>query len=67
MKMFLRVLAFVCQACPFCIVARRYPKSRFALVMGKLEKVCPFCWAYRELKSESSRKDHYGVSERKSG
>ena len=67
MKMPLRALAFVCQICPLCIAARRYPKSRFGLMMGKLEKACPFCRAYRELKSESSRKDHYGVSERKSG
>ncbi len=57
MKIFLRVLAFVCQVCPFCIVARRYPKSGFALTMGKLEKTCPFCRAYREFQLKSSRKE----------
>ena len=57
MKTFIRLLAFFCQMCPLCIVARRYPKSRFALVMGKLEKVCPFCRAYREVQLKVSGKE----------
>jgi hypothetical protein len=57
MKIFLRALAFVCQVCPFCIVARRYPKSPFALVMEKLEKFCPFCRAYREVQLKVSGKE----------
>ena len=49
MRVFLRVLAFVCQICPLCILRRRFPRSRFALIMNNLEKVCPFCWAHAEL------------------
>ena len=62
MRLFLRVLAFVCQLCPLCIIRRLIPKSRFALIMNNLEKVCPFCWAHAEL---ARRKKALGAESRK--
>ncbi len=54
MRMLLRVLAFVCQVCPFCIMRRRFPDSKFAAGMKRLEKFCPFCRAYDQLEREGS-------------
>lgn len=62
MRVFLRVLAFVCQICPLCIVRRLIPKSRFALIMNNLEKACPFCWAYAQL---ARQKNKAGVGTKK--
>ncbi len=45
----LRLRAAVCQVCPLCIVARRWPRSTFARTLGRLEKTCPFCRAYARL------------------
>ncbi len=44
-----KFLAFICKICPFCILRRKFPKSKFAQIMKKEEKICPFCKAYHEL------------------
>jgi len=51
MRIFIKLLAFVCYICPLCIFARRYPDSRFARCIKKLGKICPFCIAYNKLKT----------------
>ena len=52
MKLFLRMLAFICEMCPLCIAARRFPDSKFASEMKRLEKFCPFCCAHRKLEQK---------------
>jgi hypothetical protein len=52
MKILLRILSFVCEICPLCITARRFPKSKFASGMKRLEKFCPFCSAHRKLEQK---------------
>ena len=49
MKTLIGLLAFLCEICPLCIVARRFPDSKFASGMKRLEKFCPFCTAHRKL------------------
>ena len=44
--MMVRVLAFLCRICPFCICARQWPESGFAKVLARIEKLCPACIAY---------------------
>ncbi len=44
-----RILAFICQICPLCICARRWPGSWAAKAVGRLETSCPACRAYRKL------------------
>jgi len=52
-----RLLAFGCAICPLCICARRWPESRFAKTMLRIERLCPMCRAYRALhgREEESR------------
>lgn len=45
-----RLLAFVCEICPLCIMARRFPNSKFASGMARMERFCPFCNAHKKLK-----------------
>lgn len=45
-----RMLAFLCAICPLCICARRWPKSGFARVLKKAERLCPACAAYARMK-----------------
>jgi len=45
-----KFLAFMCQICPFCIFSRRFPNSKFSQKMREIEKDCPCCKAYKELK-----------------
>ncbi len=51
------ILAFVCSICPFCICARRWPKSKFARMLAAVEKQCPACRAYRALHATSRPED----------
>jgi hypothetical protein len=44
-----RLLAFLCQICPACNVARTWPQSGFAKKLAEAEKNCPACNAYKEL------------------
>ena len=44
-----RLLAFVCQVCPACNVARLWPESGFAKKLAQAEKNCPACNAYKQL------------------
>lgn len=44
-----RILATLCKCCPFCIVARRRPDSRFARTLREIEQNCPACRAYRRV------------------
>jgi hypothetical protein len=53
MNVFVRIFAFICQICPLCFVARRFPESKFALGMKQLSKICPFCLAYKEMKKDT--------------
>ncbi|MFA5391481.1 MAG: hypothetical protein WC331_08680 [Candidatus Omnitrophota bacterium] len=52
MKTWIRLLAFVCEICPLCITSRRFPDSKFASGMKRLEKFCPFCNAHKMLKQK---------------
>jgi len=52
MKLFIKMLAFICDVCPLCIAARHFPDSKFALGMKRLEKFCPFCSAHRKLEQK---------------
>ncbi len=45
----MRVLAFFCRICPFCICARQWPESRFAGFLKKVEGSCPACRAYAQV------------------
>ncbi len=49
MKRLTRLLAFVCEICPLCIMARRFPDSKFASGMARMERFCPFCNAHKTL------------------
>jgi hypothetical protein len=44
-----KVLATFCSVCPFCILARSFPESGYARMLGKAEKYCPACQARQEL------------------
>ena len=45
--MLTHLLAFICQICPLCVCARRWPQSRFARVLAGVERRCPACRAYK--------------------
>ena len=45
-----RILAFFCAMCPFCVVVRCWPDSRFAKWWKKVQQRCLFCHAYRKVK-----------------
>jgi hypothetical protein len=47
-----RLMAFVCQICPPCVLARKYPESKLAKIMAKEKMRCPFCRAYDELRRQ---------------
>jgi len=51
MRIFVELLAFICYICPLCIFARAFPHSKFAKGMKEFGKICPFCRAYKKLKS----------------
>ncbi len=55
MKWLIRLLAFVCEICPLCIIARRFPNSKFASGMARMEKFCPFCNAHEKLKQDNGK------------
>jgi hypothetical protein len=46
-----RALAFVCRICPFCVAARIWRDSKFATKLREMEKDCPACRAYNQLRS----------------
>ena len=43
------MLAALCQVCPLCVCARRWPDSRFAKAARAIEKFCPACSAYAKV------------------
>jgi hypothetical protein len=43
-----KIMALFCKFCPVCIIARKFPRSKFAEVVKKKEKDCPFCRAYTD-------------------
>ncbi|MBN2119558.1 MAG: hypothetical protein JW734_00705 [Candidatus Omnitrophica bacterium] len=47
LKKFLSIFSFVHKICPLCVMARKFPRSRYARVLGVWQKVCPFCTIYR--------------------
>jgi len=47
-----KILAAFCQICPLCIVARKFPQSKFAKMIKSLSSICPFCKAYKKEKEE---------------
>ncbi|MDQ7826808.1 MAG: hypothetical protein RDV48_28680 [Candidatus Eremiobacteraeota bacterium] len=49
-KVMLKAGAFVCSICPLCIYSRSKPESDLAPAIGKIEKVCVFCKAFRRLR-----------------
>ncbi len=57
MKTGKRILAFMCQTCPLCIPARKWPKSKFAKAVREMEKACPACKAYGELMEERKKEE----------
>jgi len=48
---FIKLFALLCYVCPLCIIARALPDSKFAKGMEGFGKICPFCRAYKKLKS----------------
>ncbi len=51
MRIFIKLFASICNICPLCIIARSFPDSKFAKGMKEFGKICPFCRAYKKLKS----------------
>lgn len=51
MRLFVKLFALICYVCPLCIIARALPNSKFAGGMKEFSKICPFCIAYRKVKS----------------
>ncbi|MBN1866727.1 hypothetical protein JW916_05500 [Candidatus Sumerlaeota bacterium] len=49
-----RILAFVCQVCPFCVAARLKPDSAFAKKLREKEENCPACRAYHEWRADKN-------------
>ena len=49
-KVLLKIGAFACSVCPFCIFARSKPESEIAKIMANVEKNCPFCQAFKKLR-----------------
>ncbi|OGX17882.1 MAG: hypothetical protein A3K83_07810 [Omnitrophica WOR_2 bacterium RBG_13_44_8b] len=43
---FLIIISFIHRMCPFCIISRRFPKSKFAKAVFLWSKVCPCCNVY---------------------
>ncbi|MCK4423029.1 MAG: hypothetical protein KAV18_03055 [Candidatus Omnitrophica bacterium] len=48
-KLFIELFAFICRICPLCIIARKFPDSKFAARMNSWGKSCPFCLAYKKI------------------
>lgn len=48
-----RFLAFLCSICPFCVARRAFPNSAYARFMRGVEKNCPACDAWRQLRDAS--------------
>jgi len=51
MRVFIKLFALLCYICPFCIIARALPDSKFAKGMKRFGKFCPFCIAYAKVKA----------------
>lgn len=51
----LKVFSFIHIICPLCVLARRYKKSRFSMLIRMWGRVCPFCSIYRIVKREENR------------
>lgn len=47
-----KFLALLCRVCPFCLIARRFPRSAYARALARVERACPACKAYAEVKRE---------------
>ena len=58
-----RLLAAFCRVCPLCVGARWWPLSRFAKATKGIERACPACKAYAQMKDatpmESSPNDEF--------
>ena len=50
-KAFLKTGAFLCSICPVCMYTRSRPDSELAKMMTVVEKNCPFCMAFKKLKT----------------
>ena len=53
---FKKILICICMYCPLCIIARRYPYSKFAKRMNIYEARCPACRAYKEYMKYGQKK-----------
>jgi len=49
---FTRLKAFICNVCPFCIAARKWPGSKFARKLRNIERKCPCCRAYARIMAD---------------
>lgn len=52
-----RLKAWLCRVCPFCVAARRWPDSRYARKLRKIEQNCPFCRAHARVFGKRSITD----------
>lgn len=52
MEIITKVFALIGSLCPFCMIARKFPESKYAGAMRSLGKICPFCIAYEKLKKK---------------
>ena len=53
-----KALAMVCRVCPFCILRRMFPESRYGRFMRRAEQDCPCCRAYDELYAKPGASAH---------
>lgn len=56
-----KIFAHVCNSCPFCILARRYPDSWFGKIMSWHGKYCPFWKAWEETYGKGNRRAGKGA------
>lgn len=45
-----KFMAWICEICPLCIFARKFPQSRIAKIVAREKQHCPFCRAYERVK-----------------
>jgi len=56
-----KALAMVCRVCPFCILRRMFPESRYGRFMRRAEQDCPCCRAYDELYAKPGASEPHDV------
>lgn|GEM_PF-1204388 len=61
-----RIMAWICAACPVCIMRRRWPRARVSRGLAWVERGCPFCRAYARIHARSAaapEHHHHGAAQ----